>query len=496
LCDPQPDVDVVWRDFARILLVKSLKRAGALPVALRIAVQSVKDAPQCAPMRVLLSDLVCRIHGDWELAALLRRPLQDAPTWCRDADFFSVNRQIFCGARTPESLASDLRAFAKRHLASFSSTKRVEGSGAEESTRRTPSTRQRIGLISPLFRAGPIYFLCIGALRYLAKEYDLIYFSRDQRSDWATEAFHSIAHEWHAVEGLSSDALATHIRRSALDALIDMSGWMDITVLRALGAKPAPLLLKWVGGQSASTGLNVFDAFISDEHQSPTALAHLYSEPLANMPGGYVTYTPPATLPEPQAPLGDDGAPVAVGVVSHPMKVSPAFVAYLAQEIRQYAQAQDQPVELQFIGWRYGEAPLQRRLLKALGLGEDQQNGAVRVSFVKTHGHTAQMKAMAALDWVVDTFPYTGGLTALESLALGVPIRTHAGSHCSARHAYSHARFAGLEPQQIDLQALGAFQPGALQKTGATLLPEHCPRKDHVRLARDMAKLLHQPAAL
>lgn len=482
------------RDFARLILARSLTRLGEMPTALRLLARATKESPGCAPLRHLLADLVVNVLGDWPIADKVLQPLHGVAADARAIAAFAIKRQLYESSARPENLTKDIERFAAHHLAAPAEAighSLAHGSGAPSSTE--PVRRQRLGLISPMFNASPVYFLSIGALQLLAQDFDLVFFARDCRSNWAEDAFRAIASEWHDVRAMPAFALTRKIADAKLHALIDLSGWLDLTVLEALASKPAPIQIKWVGGQSTTTGLRSFDAYVSDMHQSPASFRHLHSEPLAHLPNGYVTYTPPPYMPPPQAP-SDANGPTKVGVVAHPKKLSRGFLAFLAQQMDLHNSRQGQAVEVQLIGWQYGEAALQRRLQVALGLDERHERGAVQVKYLASKSHQEHLCNIAATDWIVDTFPYTAGLTALEALALGIPYRTHSGQHTAARHAYSHARFAGLESNQIDLDALGVFQAGPLKKTGRSLLPDGCPRLDHAKLATDLARLIRNPS--
>lgn len=472
--------------YLQLLAARLLRLTGRTPQALDLLARWTGQCPDNPLFKLLLGEYACKALGDWALARRAWLPLQQLPSLSGEMAWQSIQRQLYCGALSAEALAREIRELADRRLSAATRTASEQtGSPGLGGAPRRP----RLGLVSHFFRATPVYFLCIGALRELASEHDLVFYSRESLGDWATEAFRSIASEWHEVKALAPDALAQRLAEGQLDALIDLSGWLDPGAMRALGQRPVARQFKWVGGQSASTGSRAFDGFISDEHQSPTATQALYSEPLVLLPSGYATYTAPSYMPPPQrAPA--EGAVPCVGVISHPMKVSPVFLFWLRQQLERHLQRQGGAMELHFVGWRYAQAPVQRRIAEALGLDAEQRFGPVLLRFVPTRGHLAQLQAVAALDWVVDTFPYTSGLTALEALALGVPLRTHAGQQFSARHGYSHARFAGLRDEQINLQALGAFGPSGLVKSGRSLLPEGCARRDHGRLARDLSRLL------
>lgn len=472
--------------YGGLLLARALRRLAQGQHSRVILAQWVKTFPQNPQLKLQLAEQVVRSSGDWHLVRRIMATLGDQPSVQRDLSLLRLRSFIYDGGCAAPALAQSIGAFSDAYPVIGASSREQESSGLNV------SRRPRVGLISPLFSASPVYFMCIGALRELAKSADLVFFTRDAQQDWATREFQAVASDWHDVSAASATQLARTLRLANLDAIFDLAGWNDVSVLQALNHKPVRQQYKWVGGQIATTGLRCFDGFISDEHQSPANHAHLYSEPLRCLPGGYVTYTPPAYMPEPAAPAE---GPLSVGVMAHPAKVSVAFLRFLRQEMDRVEAAGLPPMVLRFIGARYGQPGVIRRIAQQLGLDEQHRRGPVSVQFVATRGHAAQLQAIAALHWVVDTFPFTSGLTALEALALGVPLRTYAGAHFSARHGYSHARFAGLTAQQIDLQALGAFDPVGLHNQGKSLLPADSARRDHQRLASSLVQLLSIPHA-
>ena len=227
----------------------------------------------------------------------------------------------------------------------------------------------------------------------------MIVFSRGDQNDWATAQFQEIASEWISVAHMPAVHLAQRIHQADLDVLYDLGGWMDAVALQALSCKPARKQFKWVGGQSVTTGLDSFDGWIGDATQSPMRLQGLYSEPLINIPEGYCTYTPPDYLPAPAVTKSKTPC-----VFANPAKVSRAF-------LKEIKQIQGTKV---FIHNQYRYPQVQERICAVLGKDAE---------FVIPASHQEALQAVNSHATMIDTFPYSSGLTAREAIAMGTKVK-------------------------------------------------------------------------
>jgi tetratricopeptide (TPR) repeat protein len=470
-----------WRP--KHLTALALRMNGRLLEAIRFLSMLHKRFPDVEEIQRDYGDFICKVLGDWRSANAIWKPLKENEHYQKDLRWFDIKQKIYDGGIDAQTLTQQISDYSRDFL-------QLNETFADSSRRTARDTRGRlrVGLISTFFRATPVYYLCFSALKHLSEDVDLVFYSRESVEDWATEEFKSIAKDWQDVKHLSADRLAGHLHSEQLDVLIDMCGWLDQEALKALSSRPAKRLYKWIGGQSTTTGMTCFDGFLTDEHQSPEALQSYYSEPLIYLDSGYATYTAPAYLPSPK-PYVDTGR-WQVGVISHPMKVSIPFLKYLRQQVIELEGKADFKVNLQFIGWRYSQPALQKSILRIFQPVFKKASTWLSIQFLRTQGHKDFLEKVSNLDWVIDTFPYTSGVTAMEALALGVPCRTRAGTLFSQRHAYSHCRYAGLELESFDLDYLGAFKPPVQYKTGVSLLSDSCARKDHVALAASLAKVI------
>jgi protein O-GlcNAc transferase len=397
---------------AHILEGNALKALARHEEADAAFARSLQMAPGNGEALLARADLAMNIFGQPLQAIELVRPLLKDTQHGVDAQLTLLMANVYDRDVSASALSASVKLFSRQNLrldtpitpAQIGSIPRRSGPSG---------LRPRVALISPLLCASPVYFLTIAGWRHVAKGSDIIVFNRGRKSDWATQELKALAREWHEVPSLSSESLAKRIHLADIDVLYDLGGWMDPVALRALSVKPAHQMFKWVGGQSLTTGLDAFDGWIGDQWQSPLTLQHLYTEPLVNIPNGYATYTAPPYLPN--APMHKRSEPI---IFSNPAKLSRQFLTWLSQT--------DGPVIFLHKQFKYERT--REKILRALGRS--------RVRFVCPTHHREALEILGQHEWMIDTFPYSSGLTAREAQAMGVKVKVvHSGELFCERHS-------------------------------------------------------------
>jgi predicted O-linked N-acetylglucosamine transferase (SPINDLY family) len=365
-----------------------------------------------------LADLTMNEFADPAAAVALVAPLMHDPVNSADATLTNLMASLYLGTESAEAISARLKAFSRASLRIPPLPQRQPRAG-----------RRRVGVMSPFLSASPAYYLSYSGLAALAQAHDLVFFSRGTRFDRATERLRALGGTWIEAAHVEPAQLAQRIADADIDVLIDMGGWSDVPGLRALSAKPAPRIYKWVGGQSATTGLDMIDGWIGDEWQSPPALQSLYAEPLVSIAGGYADYTPPEGIAA-LAALPKKGA----ALVGNPAKIGEAMFAYWPSGVD----------VVTLIDRRYIHDRVRDRVTELLG------RHGIRVDRVVTpSGHDAYLRAVAGHEAIVNTQPYSAGLTAVEALAMGVKLLAggEAGKLFCARHHLSHLQTKGGNPK-------------------------------------------------
>ena len=434
----QPEAALVQADVAldlqaslwqsAVVKVRALSALGRSPDAAKLLQTLHCCHPEQAEFSLELATIALHDECDARDARCLVKPFLTSPAHSADASLTDLMASQYDRDESAQSLNERVKQFARTHL---------DRSQSVVSTQIHPGkrTRLRIGLLSPQFNCSPVFFFCIGALRLLAQEFDLYFFHRGHHVDWATEQLRSLSSQWFDVVSLSADQLDPFLRQHTLDVLVDLGGWMDPIALKAISTKPAARMYKWVGGQSITTGLCAFDGFITDEQQTPVGYEAWFTEPLVRLPKGYVTYTPPPYMP---APVVNNADGHVLGIIANPVKVSKAFLSQLNATLLSSAAT---PVQLRFIDKRYQCDKLKNRILSALQPAQIEMGQQLSVQFISPNDHPSYLGAVRQLSEMIDTFPYTGGLTTMEALTLGVACSGQEGTLFCERHTHAHLHY-------------------------------------------------------
>jgi predicted O-linked N-acetylglucosamine transferase (SPINDLY family) len=407
----------LWQSMA--IVAKAYQALHQMELAQRYF-QKMLGGPGEAQARIGLADLAMNEFGNPLGAIELVASLKSDPEYRMDAQLTMLMASLYDRPNWDQpgnalALSNQIRQFSKDYLQL--PDVRLAPFKNHEALYQKTSYRPRVGIISPLFGVSPVYFLTIAGWRKIAKDCDVVVFNRGDQQDWATAQFQEIASEWISLAHMPAAHLAQRIRQEDLDVLYDHGGWMDAVALQALSTKPARQMFKWVGGQSVTTGLDCFDGWIGDQYQSPKLLQKLYSEPLILIPNSYATYVPPSYMPKSLAWNQKSKIPC---VFANPAKVSTPFLQALSEMMG------EKGGEVVFIHRQYQYPVIQERIRAVLGK---------RAHFVFPKTHLEALKTVNSHQIMIDTFPYSGGLTAREATALGTKVQVlYVGELFCERH--------------------------------------------------------------
>ncbi len=301
-----------------------------------------------------------------------------------------------------------------------------------------PARLPRIGIVSADMHRHAVAYLTVRAFEQLAiRGFPIVAFhtGRVEFEDDMTERFKAASAAWHEVADRDDEAFLRLIAEEKIDILFDLAGHTAGNRLGVFARRAAPVQLGWAG-YVGTVGLDSYDGLIADAVEIPPDHDASYVEPAIRLPDCYVCYQPPADPPA-VAPLPclTDGR-FTFGCFNRPAKLNPRLAALWARILEQVPDSR-----LLLVYGGLGEASTKKAVSDVLAAG------GVPLEWVDLVGHSEQAQVVAAygqVDLALDPFPYSGGVTTLEALWMGVPTVTLVGDTFAGRHAASHLTAAGL----------------------------------------------------
>ncbi len=297
---------------------------------------------------------------------------------------------------------------------------------------RDPARPLRVGFVSGDFCEHPVaaFIEPVFARRDRA-EFEFFCYSNNAKPDAVTARLRSQVDHWREVLGWSDDELASAIRHDAIDILVDLSGHTARNRLLVFARKPAPIQVSMIGYMQ-TTGLSTMDYRITDQGLDPIGTSEVFNvEELVRLPAGAATFRPPAECPAVnELPAASNGF-VTFGSFNNLAKVTPEVLATWAKIL------QAVPDSRLLVVGRSGSP-----VIGSLG---EFGIAAERIEMIERQPLAEYLSLHHRVDVVLDTFPYSGGTTALIAAWMGVPFVTIASECTTGRTGASLLRPLGLE---------------------------------------------------
>jgi predicted O-linked N-acetylglucosamine transferase (SPINDLY family) len=299
-----------------------------------------------------------------------------------------------------------------------------------------PGRPLRVGYVSAFFAKRNWMKPVWGLINHHDRDrFEVHLFSDGPGSDIGDEYEGNARDRFHEVRSLSNPALAQLVHQLGIDILVDLNGYSRPSRLPLFALRPARVQVAWFN-MFATSGLGSIDYLIGDHHVIPVDEEACYSECVVRVPGTYLTFEVRYPVPEvAPAPCLERGI-LTFGCLAPQYKITTEVVRAWATILK--------------------ECPGTRLLLKNVVLGRPAARDFVHGLFDRVSipadriilegpaDHYSFLERYADIDVALDTFPYNGGTTTMESLWQGVPVLTFTGDRWAARISTSLLREAGL----------------------------------------------------
>lgn len=236
--------------------------------------------------------------------------------------------------------------------------------------------------------------------------------------------------------GLEATEVAEQIYQDQIDILIDLDSITLDVISEITSLKPAPIQVTWLGWDAS--GIPAIDYFIVDRYVLPETAQQYYSETLWKLPETYLAVdgfevgVPTLRRDSLEIPLD------AVVYFSSQMgfKRHPDTVRLQMQILKQI------PNSYFLIKGSADQASIKDFFIKIAeteGVSSDRLRFLPDVAFEEIHRAN-----LGIADIVLDTYPYNGATTTLETLWMGIPLVTKVGEQFASRNSYTMMMNVGV----------------------------------------------------
>ncbi|WP_411902109.1 tetratricopeptide repeat protein [Methylorubrum thiocyanatum] len=304
---------------------------------------------------------------------------------------------------------------------------------------RDPDRRLRVGFVSADLCTHAVARFIEPFLRQFDRtRFEIRAYMTRAGEDAVSARLRLLFDDWHNIAALDDDAAADRIEADAIDILVDLSGHSAGHRLLVFARKPAPVQVTWIG-HPGTTGLQAMDYRLTDfGHDEPGLTEVLHTETLWRLPYPLMcaTYAPPEDIPPVRgcAPFEENGF-ITFGVMNRFEKIGDRALEAWAGILRALPESRLFLVAAD-VNKPEVRGQIEARLSRA-GLPLDRTRLHPRV----TSGYYALYHE---IDIALDSFPYNGGTTSCDTLAMGVPLIALRGSHAADCAAAAILTAAGL----------------------------------------------------
>ncbi|MBL8796721.1 MAG: glycosyltransferase, partial [Planctomycetia bacterium] len=388
--------------------------------------QALTHHPQEAYLHARLGEVLLQQGRLDEATGCFREAVRLQPTYAAAHSSLLMCLQYDPGISN-EALLAEHRRWAEQHA-------QVERLSPRIVTDRNPDRRLRVGYVSPDLRRHVVArFLESILAHHNPQQVEVVCYADVSAPDELTERLRGSVKHWRFVAGMPDPALAELIQRDGIDLLVDLAGHTG-NRLGVFARKPATLQVSYLG-YPGDTGLDAIDYRLTDAIVDPLAATSGAVAGLVRLSGGFCCYQPPAGVPEPGPLPALANGYVTFGSLHHLAKLNASVLDVWCELLRALPTAKLLVARHALNGSTVARL---REQFRQRGIGADR----LRLQQAPVDGRHWEL--YRHIDLALDPFPWSGHTTACESLWMGVPVVTLAGSRSASRMVASVLTTVGL----------------------------------------------------
>ena len=279
-----------------------------------------------------------------------------------------------------------------------------------------------IGFISPDFVEHSVSEFLFGTIKELKKKNFKIHafnLKKTSQLDKTSAALRETFDEWHDLAETSDLDSANIIRKNKVNILINLVGYFANNRFTIMKLKPAPIQMVWMG-YTNTMGVDEIDYIVADPNLIKDDEKKLYSETVINLPKIWNCHSGIESKIEVEDLPCLKNEYITFGCFNNSSKISDAVIQTWGKLLlklnnsKLIIKAPSEDAEI-----------AQKNILKKF---LDFNIDGSRILF-----SPREKKKYNKIDLSLDTFPYTGVTTSIESVWMGVPVLTLKGNNFVSR---------------------------------------------------------------
>ena len=299
---------------------------------------------------------------------------------------------------------------------------------------RAPERRLRIGYVSPDLRDHVVGYNVLPLFeRHNHQDFEIFGYAQVVQPDAVTRRFRGCCDYWCNIVPFTDTRLADQVRQDKIDILVDLALHTAKNRLPVFARKPAPVQVSFAG-YPGGTGLAAIDYHLTDAFLEPPHLeeAHGPDAPY-QLPASFWCYEGLAVeLPVGPLPAIAEGR-VTFGCLNNFCKTNDRTLRLWAQVVLNVPGSR-----LLLLAPKGSVRERTLDLFRQAGLTADQ------IDFADHQPRENYLALYGRIDVGLDTFPYNGHTTSLDSYWMGVPVVTLVGPTPVSRAGWSQLSNLGL----------------------------------------------------
>lgn len=353
---------------------------------------------------------------------------------------------------------------------------------------RQPDRKIRVGILSTDLRRHSVSYFLLNWLKELdPAEFDVYLYSLMAIEDEISQQFEQVG-TYRRLHAARVPTIVSTIYNDKIDILFELNGLTIGGRPDVMAARPAPVQVSAIG-YAHGVGTDRIDYNLVDHVTDPEGYETHYVNKLLRLPGCFLCFGFLGDLPD--VPQVTESRPVTFGSFNNHLKITPTTVELWASVLRAVPGS---VMKLKALGLKH--PPIQRAVMSWF----EARGMADRVQIMEPPRDQADHQVLyQEIDISLDSFPYNGTTTTMESLLMGVPVLTLQGDAHRKRVSSSLLIHAGLEewvatsPEQfVEIAKQKAEQVDELRK-GRSALREKVaasPIMDSKTYAKNMSEAL------